>query len=184
MKVLILNGGPKKNGATAKVTEIISEQLSKKQIVKYICLGDKIINYCFGCKACHINGECCQEDDIVSIVQSILSADVVLTVVPSYWAEVPGQMKVFIDRCTPYSNTNPNRIEILHKTLGYTIALRTGPNPAECEGIIKSINHYYGHMEIEQKGSAYFCGVNDKEDIDKQRDSIVSLCEEWFDKFD
>lgn len=99
-------------------------------------------------------------------------------------AEVPGQMKVFIDRCTPYCNTNPNRIVILHKTLGYAIALRTGPNPAKFEGIIKSINHYYGHMEIEQKGIAYFCGVNGKEDIEKQRDRIVSLCEQWFDKFD
>jgi multimeric flavodoxin WrbA len=180
MKVLILNGGPKKNGATNKVTEIISEQLLTNHLVDHICLGEKRINYCIGCKACYINGECCQEDDVISIVESILNSDVVLTVVPSYWAEVPGQMKVFIDRCTPYSNTNPNRIEILHKTMGYSIVIRTGLNPIECEGIIKSINHYYGHMEIKENGSANFCGVNNKEDIEMYRDNLILLCEEWF----
>ncbi|MHB8129558.1 MAG: flavodoxin family protein, partial [Mobilitalea sp.] len=75
MKVLILNGGPKKNGATNRVTEILSGQLSKKHIVDSICLGDKRINYCTGCKACHINGECYQDDDVKLIVQSILNSD-------------------------------------------------------------------------------------------------------------
>lgn len=180
MKVLILNGGPKKDGATAKIVQIFSEQISKKHSVDYICLGDKKINYCMGCKACYVNGECCQKDDVLSIVQTINNSDVVLTVVPSYWAEVPGQMKVFIDRCTPYSNTNPNRKAIIHKTLGYTVSLRTGLNKAECEDIIKSMRHFYGHMEIKDMESTYFCGINDKEDIEKERKRIISLSKEWF----
>lgn len=182
MKLLILNGGPRKKGATDKIIEIITKQLSNKYQVEQICLGEKRINYCLGCKSCYTQGLCCQNDDTLSIVQSIFRSDVILTVVPSYWADVPGQMKVFIDRCTPFSNTNPNRIKMLHKTIGYSIALRTGPNPAECEGIIKSINHFYGHMEIAEKEGSYFCGIEDKEDIEKQRDCIVSLCEEWFGK--
>jgi multimeric flavodoxin WrbA len=180
MKVLLLDGSPKKDGATSLITEIIAEQLSKIHIVESICLGDKRINYCIGCKACHIDGICCQDDNVESIVHSIFQSDVMLTVVPSYWADVPGQMKVFIDRCTPYSNTNPNRVEVIHKPKGYVIALRTGSNPTECEEIIKSINHFYGHMEIEEKGSAYFCRINDRSDIEKQRDSITLLCDEWF----
>lgn len=184
MKVLIINGGPKKNGATAEISKIISDQLAKNNRVKNICLGDKKINYCLGCKSCHINGACCQEDDVTYIVQSIFSSDAVLIVVPSYWAEVPGQMKVFIDRCTPYSNTNPMKKNILHETKGYTIVLRTGSNPAECKDIIKSINHYYGHMGIEEKASSYFCGINDKKDIERQQDDIVSLCNEWFCKYE
>lgn len=180
MKVLILNGGPQKKGATTRITEIISSQLSKMNEVGYICLGEKRIKYCLGCKACYMKGVCCQDDDAAAIVQSIFSSDVILTVVPSYWADVPGQMKVFIDRCTPFSNTNPNRLEMPHKTMGYTIALRTGPNPGECEGLIKSINHFYGHMEIVEKENTYFCGIDDIEDIEKQRDRLMSLCEEWF----
>ncbi|MHB8131800.1 MAG: hypothetical protein ACYDEX_22735, partial [Mobilitalea sp.] len=66
------------------------------------------------------------------------------------------------------------------KTIGYAIVIRTGLNPIECEGIIKSINHYYGHMEIEEKGSSFFCNVNEIEDIEKQRDNFILLCAEWF----
>lgn len=29
---------------------------------------------------------------------------------PSYWADVPGQLKTFFDRNTPYGDTNDNRI--------------------------------------------------------------------------
>ena len=41
-------------------------------------------------------------------------ADVLILAVPSYWGDVPAQLKAFIDRCTPYANTNPNPA---HKTL-------------------------------------------------------------------
>lgn len=182
MKALILNGGPLKKGATDRIIEIVSRQLSNKHQVEHICLGEKIINYCIGCKSCYIEGVCCQSDDTLSIVQSIYTSDVIITVVPSYWADVPGQMKVFIDRCTPFSNTNPNRINMLHKTLGYSIVLRTGPSQSECEGIIKSINHFYGHMDIVEKDSYYFCGIKDKEDVEEQKGYIISLCENWFGK--
>ena len=30
----------------------------------------------------------------------------IVSVAPSYWADVPGQFKAFIDRCTPWSNTH------------------------------------------------------------------------------
>lgn len=180
MKFLIINGGPKKDGATTKITQIISEQISKNHTLEYICLGDKKIKYCMGCKSCYVNGECCQEDDVASIVKTINNSDVVLFVVPSYWAEVPGQMKVFIDRCTPYSNTNPNRKVIDHKTMGYAVSLRTGLNNAECENIIESIKHFYGHMEIKYMESTYFCGINDKENIEKEREHIISFCKDWF----
>jgi multimeric flavodoxin WrbA len=180
MKILLINGGPKKSGATAKIIELLESHLSEQHKVNAICLGEKNINFCLGCKKCHVDGECCQSDDCLQIVKSIYNMDAVILVAPSYWADVPGQLKVFIDRCTPYSNTNQNKKEMPHNVLGYAIALRTGTNPAECEGIIKSLNHYYGHMEIEAKGGIYFCGVEGKDDIEKQEDVINSICEKWF----
>lgn len=32
--------------------------------------------------------------------------NIVISVSPSYWADIPGQFKVFIDRCTPWCNTH------------------------------------------------------------------------------
>lgn len=182
MNIFLLNGGPKKAGATAEIVKIVKEYLSVDHSVKDVCLGECNINYCLGCKQCDITGDCVQNDDTLDIVKEMYAADAVVVVVPSYWADVPGQMKVFIDRCTPYSNTNPKRREIAHSTKGHSIVLRTGNSPAECEGIIHSINHFYGHMEIEQKASTYFCGIQTKADIVEQSNKIMSLCEEWFKK--
>lgn len=180
MDVLIINTGPKKNGATNRIIELLEAQLSINNIVRHICLGEKELLYCLGCKACHSTGICCQKDDVAAIVKSMYCSDAVIIVAPSYWAEVPGQMKVFIDRCTPYSNTNPNRIDLPHNTRGYAIVLRTGPGPAECESIIKSINHYFGHMEITVYGSTYLCNINAREDIDQQRDILDNFCTQYF----
>jgi len=33
-------------------------------------------------------------------------ANIVVSISPSYWADIPGQFKVFIDRCTPWCNTH------------------------------------------------------------------------------
>jgi multimeric flavodoxin WrbA len=41
-----------------------------------------------------------------SPVRDGATADIVVSVSPSYWADIPGQFKVFIDRCTPWCNTH------------------------------------------------------------------------------
>ena len=54
-------------------------------------------------------------------------ADFVVIAAPSYWAEVPGQLKVFFDRSTPYGDTNPSRRLWRKKPAkGIAIAVRAG----------------------------------------------------------
>ena len=50
----------------------------------------------------YIDGKCIQNDDVEQMVISILTADLVLIVTPSYWGDVTGQLKTFFDRNTPY----------------------------------------------------------------------------------
>ena len=44
--------------------------------------------------------------DIQKIMDEYDKADIVVSVSPSYWADIPGQFKAFIDRCTPWCNTH------------------------------------------------------------------------------
>lgn len=95
---------------------------------------------------------------------------------------VPGQFKVFIDRCTVYSDTNPNAG---HRTLKspkkcYAIALRAGTRPVECEHIIETVKHWCGHMKIDMLDSMYFCGINDKRDIDEHKSYLCEKAKAWF----
>ena len=101
---------------------------------------------------------------------------------PSYWGDVPGQFKVFIDRCTVYSETNPNPA---HRVLKpgkkcFGIALRQGTRPMECEHIIETIEHWCGHMKIDMIDSVYFCEMKDKADAVKIADSICLKAKDWF----
>ena len=59
---------------------------------------------------------------------------------------------------------------------GYTIALRTGPSMPECERVISSIEHFYGHLEIESCGKLGLCSVEYKEDVAARIDEIKAFC--------
>ena len=103
-------------------------------------------------------------------------ADVIICVSPSYWADIPGQFKAFIDRCTPWCNTHEPHAAIAAGKKGYSIALRTGPGMKECERIISSIEHFYGHLEIECCGHLGLCSVEYKEALEGRMDEIESFC--------
>lgn len=181
MNILILNGSPRNNGATNEIIDTLITQLSSDHAVKKACLGDYNIQYCTGCKTCYVDGHCFQEDDVQTIYELIDASDALIMVVPSYWADVPGQLKVLFDRFTPYANTNANRARTLRTgKKGFAISLRTGTNPVECENILKSIEHFYGHMEIECHGNAYYCKIEDKSDIEPHKPALAKLCTTWF----
>lgn len=182
MKVLLLNASPKRTGATQEILTIISEQMPAHAEVKTVCLGDLHLEFCRGCKSCYDTCTCVLRDDVSALIGSIDEADAVVIAAPSYWADVPGQFKTFIDRCTPYSDTNPNpnRRVLRPNKRCYAIALRTGTRPIECAHIIETIAHWCGHMGIAMADSLFFCGINGKEDIRQQQASLEEKAREWF----
>ena len=138
MKGIVINCGPVKNGATAEIVRIVAEQLAERMAVKSICIDDYRFSFCRGCRSCHLSAKCILDDDIPVILQELDRADIIVCVSPSYWADIPGQFKAFIDRCTPWCNTHDPHAVIAPGKRGYSIALRTGPGMKECERIIQS----------------------------------------------
>ena len=66
--------------------------------VDFISLRGKEIKFCVGCLACQKLGACVIKDDVPSIMESVLNADVVCWATPIYYYEMSGQMKTLIDR--------------------------------------------------------------------------------------
>ncbi len=176
MNVLIMNCSPVRNGATAKIKEIVAECMCEIHEVKNICIDDFDIGFCKGCRVCHNTAECVQTDDVEKIIAQYEWADIIISVSPSYWADVPGQFKSFIDRCTPWCNTHEPHASLSAGKRGYSIALRTGPSERECSRIIETIEHFYGHMEIECCGSLSLCSVEHRSDAELRKDEIISFC--------
>lgn len=175
-KALVVNCSPVRTGATAQIVRIVSEQLSGRYEVESVCIDDFRFGYCLGCRACHTTAECVQHDDVDALMAEIEKADLIVAVSPSYWADVPGQFKAFIDRCTPWCNTHDPHKTIPAGKKGYAIALRTGAGMKECERIIGTIEHFYGHLEIESCGRLGLPSVAHRDDVDKRRQEIIGFC--------
>lgn len=176
MRVLVINCSPVKTGATAKVVEIVSKELKSKNDVKSICIDDYDINFCKGCRMCHKTAKCFQQDDLLKVMDEFEWASKIVFVSPSYWADIPGQFKSFIDRCTPFCNTHEPHAKLTGLKKAYTIALRTGPSMKELERVISSIEHFCSHLEIESVSRLGLCSIEYKEDLEKRKNEIIDFC--------
>lgn len=176
MKILLINCSPVRNGATAEIIKVVCSFFESNHEVRSICIDDYDIQFCKGCRSCHATAKCVQDDDVIKVIEQYDWADIVISVSPSYWADIPGQFKVFIDRCTPWCNTHEPHAAITGGKKGYSIALRTGPSMKECDRIIESIEHFYGHLEIMPNGHLGLCSVEHREDVESRRDEIDMFC--------
>lgn len=100
--VLILVGSPQKRGATFSAAETFAARLEALGGVdtEIVRLADHELGICRGCKICVTRGEefCPMHDDRDLIIEKMLGADGVVIASPNYSWQVPGLLKVFLDR--------------------------------------------------------------------------------------
>lgn len=177
MKILLVNCSPVKDGATAEIVKTAASFLERGNEVRSVCIDDYDIHFCKGCRRCHTTAECVQKDDVPALLGEFDRADTIICVSPSYWADIPGQFKAFIDRCTPWCNTHKPHAKLKSGKHGYVIALRTGQSMRECSRIIESLEHFYGHLEITPSGSLGLCSVEFKEAVAARTNEIKAFCD-------
>lgn len=100
MNIVIINGSPRKEGATSQILHLIEEKLLSYDDVKieYYDLTDLDIRMCIGCCACYKNGKCHINDDAEMLSDNISAADGLIIGSPTYASNVSGILKLFIDR--------------------------------------------------------------------------------------
>lgn len=163
LKAICIVGSARSNGSCAYLVDVMIRGMNESGIeTKRYCIGDMNIQYCCGQKKCYTDGKCVYNDDVKMIVSDMSGSDIVVMAAPSYWAGVPGQLKVFFDRCTPYGDVDPN---LLKTKKGVAIAVRAGIREAENNLILDSIDHYFGHMAIETVKKISVCQTDSLEDL-------------------
>lgn len=173
-KVTCIIGSTKTNGSTAYLVDAFIKGMGCSVEVKKYCMGTIKINYCYGCKKCYDGGECVQHDDVKNIVLDILSSDCVVIASPSWWADVPAQLKTLFDRTTPYGDTNPDRKYKAEKAImGIAIAVRAGTREQENQLILNSIQHYYGHLGIETVKRISVCKTDSLKNLLEERQAEI-----------
>jgi multimeric flavodoxin WrbA len=99
MKILAVNGSPRRDGNTAKLLhEIVKGAEAQGAEATYYDLVDMEVKDCLACMHCKKEAECAQDDDMGEIYDRIKAADVVVLGSPVYMGGETGQTKCFVDR--------------------------------------------------------------------------------------
>ena len=100
MKLLIINGSPRKKGLISQMLRIFHEQAIATGIeVTEVYANDLQIKPCMGCMVCRSKRHCVlPEDDAQRVLTLIEQADAIVIGAPCYWGNIPGQLKLLFDR--------------------------------------------------------------------------------------
>lgn len=113
MNVLLINGSPKgKNSNSLKLAYSFIEGLKseyanngKVTSIEELHVASMNIDACKGCFTCwkKTPGICCIKDDMQTVIDKQLEADIILWSFPLYYFNVPGILKNLFDRQLPMS---------------------------------------------------------------------------------
>ncbi len=99
MKVILVNGGPHKEGSTYTALKEIEKTLNEEKIeTEIFWIGTKPISGCIACKTCAKTGKCIFEDVVNEFVEKAKEVDGFIFGSPVHYAGPTGMIKSFMDR--------------------------------------------------------------------------------------
>lgn len=126
-KIVIIDGGPRRNFNTASMLQKFAEgasSVSNEIEVKTVRLYGLDYKGCMSCMACKIKGKasnvCKFKDALTPVLEEIAEADGLVLGSPIYFGDVTGQMRAFLERLAfpwlsynDYSMTAPKRMPVV-----------------------------------------------------------------------
>lgn len=104
MRILAINGSPRKNKNTAtllsKALEGAASQGAETELIHLYDLNYKGCVSCFACKMKNGEsyGKCALKDDLPPILEKAANADAIILGSPIYFASITGAMRSFLER--------------------------------------------------------------------------------------
>ena len=99
MKVLMINGSPRKDGNTATSLDEMAKIFAEEGIeVECIDIGTNNIRGCIACGACGKKGSCVFDDLVNETAPKLIDADGLVVGTPVYYASANGSLISFLDR--------------------------------------------------------------------------------------
>lgn len=146
MKVIAINGSPKKEGNTFHALSMVGDEIKAASIeFEILHIGHKLIHGCTACGNCSINkDEKCiiETDDLNLWLQKIKQADGIIIGSPVYYSGIAGTLKCFLDRLFYISGANGNLFR--QKVAAAVVAVRrTGGSVT-----FDNLNHYLTYNEM------------------------------------
>ncbi len=109
MKVLLINGSPRRNGNTAVALGELEKVFSAEGIeTETIQIGNRDIRGCIACGGCAAKGKCVFEDAVNEAAPKFQQADGLVVGSPVYYASANATLVAFLTRLfysTPFDKT-------------------------------------------------------------------------------
>lgn len=175
MKVLAINGSPRKAGNTEFMIQEVLKPLESEGIeTEIVQIGGKEVNGCNACGVCRQkkDGRCHIPNELLNqCIEKMEEADGIILGSPVYFADVTSELKALID-VSGYAFRgagNPLRRKI---GAGVVVARRTGGMAA-----FDSINHFYLINEMIIPGSSYWniCYGKEKGDVLNDEEGMKTM---------
>jgi multimeric flavodoxin WrbA len=152
MKVLLINGSPRKNGETAASLAIVETILHEAGIeTEWFHLGTEPVRGCCHCNSCAKTNRCTFADDKCNaLLEQCLRADGMIIGSPVYFAAPNGALCALLDRVF-YAASN----------YGYHFAGKPGAAVATCwragaTATLDRLNKYFTFSEMPVVSSNYW----------------------------
>lgn len=109
MKILLINGSPKKEGNTYIALHEVQKTLEAEGIeTELIHVGHKAIRGCIACNRCVELGKCVVDDMVNEVASKFKEADGIVVGSPVYYGSPNGTLLSFLDRLfysTPFDKS-------------------------------------------------------------------------------
>ena len=145
MKVLLVNGSPRKEGNTYLALKEIATTLEAQGVdTEIFWVGNEPINGCVMCGGCMKTKRCAMNDIVCAFQDKALEADGFVFGAPVHFAGPAGNFCSFMDRLF-YSCVNDGKTLCLKPAAAIAVARRAGTSAT-----LDRLNKYitYGHMPL------------------------------------
>jgi multimeric flavodoxin WrbA len=154
MKVLGVNGSPRRGGNTSVLIDRVLAKLGESGIETEVYeLGGKEIHGCRACYACFKSKDkrCAMDDDVANeVIAKMAEADGIILASPTYFSDLTPELKALIDRAGFVGMANGAMFR--RKVGAAVVAVRR----AGSIHVFDSINHFFLISQMIVPGSRYW----------------------------
>ena len=165
MKILAINGSPRKGNTDFMLDIILNSVKEAGEEICEIKLREAKIDFCgSGDNCCPKTSKCHIKDDMPEIYKKLEQADIIILASPTYFSNVLARMKNFMDRCNPYWFSK--------KLKGKkAFLLGVGGNEDSVKDMLKIMKKFIEILEIKKIGSYYT--IADKAGAVKENPKVI-----------
>ncbi|MBR0141191.1 MAG: flavodoxin family protein [Ruminococcus sp.] len=163
MKVIIINGSPRRDGNTSLAINEIVKIFNEQEIETEVCqVGGKNIRGCIACNKCAEIGKCIFNDEVNEIAGKFEKADGLIVASPVYYASANGTIISLLDRLF-YSTHFDKTMKV---GASVAVARRGG-----CSSTFDELNKYFTICGMPVASSQYWNSVHGRNKGEAEQDA-------------